>query len=117
MALVANPDAGEISAELMECGIELGRFYAGEALRLLEAGQGDPNLILAERLLAWLHADPSREVTHLAEIYQLGPNAIRDKDTANRIVAILVDHGWLQRLKAGAEIGGRRRRDAWRIAR
>jgi hypothetical protein len=115
MALVADPDASEIGLEAMAGGIELARYYAAEALRLVEAGLTHPDLVLAEKLLRWLHADPDRDAVHLAEIYQLGPNAIRDKQTALRIVTILVDHGWLRPLKPGTEVDGRRRRDARRI--
>ena len=117
MTLVGDPDAGEISLGILEGSIELARFYGAEALRLFEAGTLDPDLVLAEKLLAWLHADAAREVTHLREIYQYGPNAIRDKGTAVRIVGILMDHGWLRRLKDWTEIDGQRRRDAWRVVR
>jgi hypothetical protein len=117
MAAVADPDAGEVGLAFMAGGIGLGRYYAAEALRLVEAGLTDPDLLLAEKLLGWLHADQAREVTHLREIYQLGPNAIRDRETALRITKILEDHGWLRLLKAGTKVDGRRRRNAWRVVR
>jgi hypothetical protein len=98
-------------------GIGLARYYAAEALRLVDSGLATPDLLLAEKLLRWLGADPQRTATHLREIYQFGPSGIRDKQTAARIVAILEDHGWLRRLKPGALLDGARRRDAWKLVR
>lgn len=117
MALVVNPDTDVIGVEAMEGGIELARYYAAEVFRVSDAGMTDPDLVLAEKLLHWLHANPHREVIHLSEIYQFGPNGIRDKATALRIAAILQDHGWLRKMKAGTEIDGSRRRDAWALIR
>ncbi|MCL2430562.1 MAG: YfjI family protein, partial [Alphaproteobacteria bacterium] len=117
LTIATDPDATEIGTHALEGGMILADYYAAEALRLVAAGLTDPDLILAEKLLAWLHADPARTVVHLREIYQYGPNAIRDKATALRIVAILMDHDWLRRLKDWTEIDGQRRRDAWQVMR
>jgi hypothetical protein len=117
LAVAADPDAGEISVAFMEGGIELGRYYAAEALRLVAAGSTHPDLILAEKLLRWLHVGLAREVTHLREIYQYGPGAIRDRATALRILTILEEHGWVRRLRKGAVIDGSRRRDVWQVIR
>ena len=54
---------------------------------------------------------------HMVKVYQHGPGAIRDKDTARRIVGILERHGWLRRLPVGAEVEGKPRRDAWEVVR
>ena len=70
---------------------------------------------LAQKLLTWLLASWNEDFVSLPDIYQKGPNSIRDKITAARLVAILEDHGWLNREKSGAEIAGQHRRDAWRI--
>jgi hypothetical protein len=57
-------------------------------------------LVLAEKLLTW--AQP-HEVIYLRQVYQFGPNSFRDAKTARRrIVSILVEHGWLVRIKGGA---------------
>ena len=53
----------------------------------------------------------------LPDVYRNGPRAIRDKATANRVVAILDDHGWLIRVEGGATVAGQHRRDAWKIVR
>ena len=96
----------------MACGIGLAKYYATGALRLKGGAAVAPELRRAQHLLAWWQgrADPQ---CHLAQIYQRGPNAIRDAATAQRLVAVLEDHGWVRRQKAGTEVDGARRRDAW----
>jgi hypothetical protein len=61
---------------------------------------------------AWQWTEPA---ISLPDIYQRGPNAIRDKATATKLVGILVDHGWLHKIEGGAVIAGHHRRDAWKI--
>jgi hypothetical protein len=48
-------------------------------------------------------------------VYQRGLNAISDKRTAGRIVGILEDHGWLERVPGGAVVASVVRRDVWAI--
>jgi hypothetical protein len=74
----------------------------------------DPELVVAEATLAWLQ---QYEVVHLAQVYQCGPNAVRDAKTARRILTILEEHGWLSRLDGGADLDGTHRREAWRVSR
>ena len=59
-----------------------------ECLRLAHSSALDPELILAEKLLAWAQIQNS-DLIHLAQIYQYGPANIRDAKTARRVVAIL----------------------------
>jgi Protein of unknown function (DUF3987) len=117
LALVSDADTIEIPAEQMAAGIALAQHYVAEALRLFEANRVSDDLRLAQRLLTWLLGTWNEEFVSLPNVYQEGPNAIRDKTTAARIVAILEDHAWLQREPSGAEIAGQHRRDAWRIVR
>ena len=48
------------------------------------------------------------------DIYQRGPNSIRDKAHAHRAVTILLDHGHLVAATPG-DVDGTFRRDVWRI--
>jgi hypothetical protein len=65
----------------------------------------------AQLLLSWLESWPEPAVS-LPDIYQFGPNPIRDKNSARRVVEILVDHGWLRptdaksKGRSGAKCGG-----------
>jgi hypothetical protein len=56
--------------------------------------------------LDWLstrEGDPS--LVSLPDIYEYGPNGVRDKATATEVVHILTDHGWVRPVEGGAQIG------------
>ena len=114
VTLVEDHEAATIGTKEMEAGITLAEFYLSEALRLCDTPGAEPELLVAEATLAWLQ---QYEVVHLAQVYQFGPNAVRDAKTARRLLTILEEHGWLRRLDGGADIDGTHRREAWRVAR
>jgi hypothetical protein len=113
--LVEIPLAVEIGGEAMERGIVLARFYAGEALRLFHTGAIPPEVAQAELLLSWLHNDWGKPLVGISHVYQRGPNSIRTKAKARAAIDVLTDHGWLHPVTGGAEIDGKRHRDAWHI--
>jgi hypothetical protein len=115
LAVVRQIDGREITAEAMDAGIELSQHYAAEALRLADGAAVRPEIMRAERLLKWLLDGWAEEVVSAPDIYQLGPNTIRDKAAAAQAIRVLEDHGWLSRVEDGAVVRGTRRREAWRI--
>jgi hypothetical protein len=118
LTLVHNPEAGEIDAETLGRAVAIADFFASEALRLFEAGGVSPEIMQAERLLAWLETSWHEPTIALVPIYQLGPNSIRDAATARKAVTILQNHGWLTKLEgAGHRVAGKSVRDAWTINR
>jgi len=116
LTLIENRDATEVSNADMESGCTLARFYAAEALRLHYVGLTSPELSEAQKLLDWLHKW-DEELISLPDIYQRGPNSIREKARAAQLVKILVDHGWLMPVPDGSEIQGQFRREVWKIIR
>jgi Protein of unknown function (DUF3987) len=114
LALVDDLDVAEIDHEHLARAIKLIQHYAAEAARLARAG-GNPDLQLAARLLEWLLTSWSEPLVSLPDIYQRSLNAIGDKATAARMVAILVDHGWLTKVNGGGVVAGTNRRDIWAI--
>jgi hypothetical protein len=117
LALVDDPEVREISGEMLALGIALAQHYAAEALRLSEAGRLDPDLRLAQRVLAWLAGEWQGALISLPDIYRLGPPAVRDAKSAHRIVTILEGHGWLAGVVGPVTVNGTTRREAWRIRR
>ena len=115
LALVSDVEVIEVSPEHITGGIALAQHYVSEALRMFEGNRIGPELLLAQKLLAWLIGSWNGSLISLPDIYQQGPNAIRTKETAGRLVRILEDHGWLHRIEGGAMVAGNHRRDAWRI--
>ena len=113
LEMTNNPDAAEIDAATMADAITLATFYQGEALRLFGAGQTNPDLVLAEKVLGFVREQAGP--VSLRSIYQRGPNGARDKATATRIMGILAGHNWLEKIEEGAEIDGHKVRDAWRL--
>jgi hypothetical protein len=114
LTLVEDLTATEVAAELMARGIVLAQHYSSEALRLFQGAKVDRDLRLAAQLLDWLVSwgDPN---VSLPDIYQSGPNAIRDRKTALRFVGILETHRNLVKLPGNTIVKGERRRDAWMI--
>jgi hypothetical protein len=115
LMLVEDIDACEVSAEKMSAGIILAQHYAAEALRMFEGSRISGDLLLAQKLLGWLNQSWNERAISLPDIYQKGPNAIRDKATAVKLVRILEDHGWLHRIDGAALIAGHHRREAWLV--
>lgn len=100
ITLVADINGASVDRAAIESGIELAQYYLNESLRLLGAAKEDPVLLLAERLLAWLQKR-GEGVVGLRTIYQSGPNPIRKKATAEQVMLILQDHGWVRPIGNG----------------
>lgn len=115
VALAEDIEVGTISYRNMEGGIAIAEFYASEAVRLFDEGAIDPKIVLAERLLHWLHNNWGKENVSLPDIYQNSLNAIATKAKAAEVVRVLEGHGWLVRNEGAVEIRGRVRRESWRV--
>jgi hypothetical protein len=112
LTLIQDLGAQEIPALQMEAAITLMEFYIAETRRLFCVGAPDPDMVLAETLLGTLKG---KGLTSLPDIYQRGPDGVRDAKTARRIVKLLEDHGWLYPIPGGAEVNGTPRREAWEV--
>jgi Protein of unknown function (DUF3987) len=117
LTMVRDFGAGEVAASEMAAGVELAQHYAAEALRLHGASGISEGLRRAKQVLEWLLTHWNETAISLPDIYQRGPNAIRDAATTKSAVTILEEHGWLIRIAGGAVVAGTRRKDAWRIVR
>jgi len=117
LTLVENLEATVISQENVRSGITLANFYLTEALRLFHSAKTNLDLINAEKVLAWLRtrSGVDKSLICLPDVYRLGPNVVRDKETAVKIMTILADHGWINQLASGAKIDGKQRRQVWMV--
>lgn len=122
LAMTDDIDVELISRHPIDAGIALARYYLSEALRLFDSARTDPDLILAEKLLTWLKGryDPNGGsgnglLVYPVLLYQYGPNGLRDKTKAKKIIGILENHGWLFEVEEGAEVDGKHRKEVWRI--
>ncbi len=112
LTIFDNPQVRAIDKKHMVAGIELARYYTGEALRLFHAGTCKPEILQAEKLLQWLK---EKEYIYLGAVYQYGPNSIREASVAKPLMKLLEEHGWVTRLEEPMEIDGKVRRQAWRV--
>jgi hypothetical protein len=115
IALYEEFNTSELSAAQIEAGIELAEFYAGEALRLFNAGAFDKDLQVAQVVLNWLQKAWKEPYVSLPDIYQYGPNEIREQKYAKKIATILKEHGWLNSVEGGTIVNGKRRNEVWEI--
>ena len=104
-----------IKKPFIEATITLTQYYLNEGLRLFNNSHSNPDLILAEKLLAWVRTLGAKPV-YLVHVYQYGPNQIRDREIARKIIHILEGHGWLVPIQGGQEIDGIHRKEAWSVA-
>lgn len=116
LALSDSLDTEAIDRPLMARGIALAQWYLNEALRLTEAEAFPPELVNAERTLEWLTANYRKgQPFSLPCLYMNGPRPVRSKDTAARVVAVLLDHQWIEKFEGSHRIGGVVRRDCFRL--
>ena len=103
-----------ISDGYIRNSIILTKYYLNEVLRLFNSGIADLNLQEANKLLEWLRIKDKKIIT-LPEIYQYGPNSIRDTKKARRLMTILTEHGYALPLTDGVEFEGKNRKEAYEI--
>jgi Protein of unknown function (DUF3987) len=115
LTLVEDLAAAEITEDALARGVLVVKHYQSEALRLFHAGNINPDLKLAMQLRDWMLRSWTAPNISLPDIYQRGPNAIRDRDTALRVVSVLEKHGHLVKVEGSALVRRERRRDVWRI--
>ncbi|NAZ38159.1 YfjI family protein [Rubellimicrobium sp. CFH 75288] len=118
LTLWGDLNAYEVGEPMMVRGITLADFYLSEAARLAKGAAMAPELEQAERLRRWL-VEAWREPDIVpSDILRHAPiRALRDRPTARKVAALLVEAGWLVPLEAGTIVRGRSRREAFRIVR
>jgi hypothetical protein len=116
-ALAENIAATEVSEATAEAAITVARWFADERLRIVEAGATDPKIALAEALRAWLFDEWQEPNIAASDVAQYGPNAARDTEKAKAALELLAARSWLEPLKGGGDVKGKKRKVAWRIRR
>jgi Protein of unknown function (DUF3987) len=111
LAFVEDPQTEVIGGKHMENAVRLGVHYLSEAQRLFEAGCVGADLAQATKLLDWIKARGPR--VHLRQVIQYGPNFVRTAATARKLLGILTEHRWLEKMEHGALIEGKQHKDVW----
>lgn len=111
LAFVEDPHTNTIAGKHMDGAVRLGVHYLSEAQRLFEAGCVGAELAHAMKLLDWIKG--RGQSVYLQQVYQLGPNSVRTAAMARKLLGILTEHRWLEKLEHGALIDGKQRKDVW----
>jgi Protein of unknown function (DUF3987) len=118
LTLWGNLDALEVTPEVMAHGITLAQYYLGEAARLADAATISADIGRAEKLRQWLIRTWRHPEILPSEIVQNAPiRALRERQTARKAVAMLVEAGWLVPLDQGTTVRGASRKEAFLIVR
>ncbi|MRX50445.1 DUF3987 domain-containing protein [Paracoccus sp. S-4012] len=115
LALWRDLGATEVSGKDMTHGFSLANYYISEVARAAGHASLDADLVLAESLRCWLLGRPGAHFLTGEVIQGALSREIRDKRTAERLLGILADHGWVQKLPAGTVVDGAARTSAWRL--
>ena len=113
--LFGNPAAEEVPLEAMQNGIELAQYYANEALRLAEAAAVSADIQKADQVRHWLMTGWDEPLISLPDLYQFGPNGIREKARPSQRSDALVEHGYLIAMPPGNFVKGKKRKEVWRV--
>ena len=117
--VIPEPKPIEVMIDVLELerGIQIARYYADEALRIAAAAKINVELMDAKKLLDWLHAKWTEAFVAIAPLVEFGPSALRDTAIMKRLVATLVEYGWLIPAEAGTVVHNRPRKEAWLLVR
>lgn len=114
LTLLENPAATTIDAATVQRAGDIALWHLGEAVRLAGTATLSEEVLDAEALLKWCH-DTGRDLLASSEALRLGPNRIRELDSFNQAVDVLVGAGWATPIHGGAEVAGCHRKRVWRI--
>jgi hypothetical protein len=126
LTLWRDLDARAVAADSMRNGINLARFYLGEAVRLADAATVTSETARAETLRRWLlecwpeqaaRIDRDPATVTPKDVVQYGPNALRETVLVRKLMAVLAEAGWLVPLPEGEAVNGIARKLAYRIVR
>jgi len=116
MALFDDITCLTIARPYIENAIILMEYYLNERLRLTKMAEPNFELEQAKTLLKWVQ-DKGLKVVTLPDIYQLGPNRIRNKNQAQTSVRILENHHWLLKKGDGgtSELTDKKSKEAYEV--
>jgi phage/plasmid primase-like uncharacterized protein len=113
LTLYHEPQATEIPTVWLHGAARLIEFYIAEFQRIRHGAEIAAPLSEARKLLNWLDQE-GRDHIYPRLIYQYGPNSLRSKEAAKKVIATLADHNHLIPVPGGLELDGAHRRDVWK---
>ncbi|WP_347917114.1 YfjI family protein [Paracoccus marcusii] len=118
MTVWKDLNALEVTGETMADALKLADFYLSEAARLADAATVTAAIERAEALIRWLLDTWQDPVIVPSDVVQRAPiRALRESPAAHAAIALLEQHGWLEKLPEDTVVRGVRRKVAYRIVR
>lgn len=112
LTIYADPNAVEVTGEIMVGAIEIATFYVNEAARLADTAILPREVADAERMRKWLLESWKEPCISAAIAAQRGPFKVTDR--TRKALLKLCSYGWLMEAN-GEEVAGKPRKEAWRI--
>lgn len=117
LTLFAEPEAAWIGLDAMAGAIRLAEHHVNEALRLAGAATITERTRDADLLREWLALKWEEPFISASDVARSGPGRLREALRAREALQFLAGFGHLELMPGGAEIQGKRRREAWRVIR
>lgn len=114
LTIAENNASRTIAPNTMARAILLAQWYLKEALRLRQDGTTSPEILKAERLLAWIQSKGYKHVSMFL-VTRKAPNGLRPKKEADACIKTLVEHGYLKKGNGQATVGGRPTNTFWEV--
>jgi hypothetical protein len=112
MQLFEGIDSAMVSLRNITNGIDIAEYYMKETIRLNESVRFSSTADEYMQLVSWA----SRfDHIHLAQVYQYGPQCVRNKTFALRALSVLEEHGYIVTVPGGAKIDGVKRQNVWLV--
>lgn len=117
MTLFEDPDATQISDDVMEAACRMVKYYLSQYKYLCIAATNESEIAHAQTLLDWLlkNLNPG-DGFGTDKILQFGPVHARRAKTLDRLLTVLKQYGWVIELPPGTKIDGKKRRKAYRLS-
>jgi hypothetical protein len=118
LAIFYDCNVAHISADFMEQGIRIAKYFGEQAVLYLDSSMKDIEIGDAELLYNWLTGASWREdYIGVKAVCQLGPKSLRKARTAKSAIAILEENNWLRPAPSGTYVNGIAVKQAWKIVR
>ncbi len=97
LAMIDDPSVNLVEEQYIHMGIILVNYYLSETARVHGYLAIPHHLVLAQKVLDWCWLKDKEELT-LRNLYQYGPNEVRESKKAQEIMKILEEHGWAKKM-------------------
>jgi Protein of unknown function (DUF3987) len=118
LTMFGDPDAVEVPLPVMDAGVALAGWFAGEWTRLSKQETAPPTNTLAATVLKYLRREFGRrgDTFSVRDIYRAGVPGVELRDTAEAVLGLLASSGYIDGVDAPqGKVAGRKPHPKWRL--